>query len=460
MEFGHEASDKTSVVVIGAGIAGLSAAWRLQERGYAVTVLELATQPGGRMAECRAGPILYNTGARLVYPFGRDFNRLIRDLGLERSLVSVRAPAAWCTDDQGDYRLDLTPGPAAVLSSRLHYSERLRLLRYGTALLLRRRALSADDLTTAVDEDAITLAAHVGRSIGKGFLEAYVDPLFRGTRSWNPEEISAAFFVSTLAHLIGERRVLVFRGGMSQLTGHLARLVPIRTNCCVRSVRRRQSGRCEVAYDRDSGTVTLEADVVLIATEGDRVSGLLLDAEREESAFFSKVRYNSLGVVHHAVSGEVEPVVRFFRRGSRSRLSTYQQLPAAPAAGRQMAQLYCQLSPEAAAQAVAAGMRMMDELLRGTMCALCFQTSIRGPRRISHSGLRKKTACAVSGLCARSATIPRVAGRREAAGLLLRRLSVAGSRDGRCRQCGAEPSIATHYRADRRRCSGESGARL
>lgn len=356
MQWGHDITDKTSVIVVGAGIAGLSAAWRLQERGFAVTVLEMEAQPGGRMAERRVGSILYNTGARLVYPFGQDFNALIRDVGLEQALVPAHGLAAWCADDRGDYCLRLLPGPAGALASRLPWNERLRLLGYGSALLARRRTLSPDDLTSALAEDDVTLATHIARSVGRRFLDAYVDPLFRGTRSWNAEEISAAFFVSTLAHLIGERRVFGFRGGMGQVTGHLARLVSVRLNCCVRSVRRLHSGRCEVVYDGDAGPVTAESDVVLFATEGDRVGGLLRDAEPEESAFFSKVRYNRLGIVHHAVTGEVEPVVRFFRRDSGSRLSTYQQLPAMPAAGRQHAQLYCQLTPEAVDDAVAAGM--------------------------------------------------------------------------------------------------------
>ena len=40
-----------SAVVVGGGIAGLSAAYELQESGFKVTVLEEKHLPGGRMAE-------------------------------------------------------------------------------------------------------------------------------------------------------------------------------------------------------------------------------------------------------------------------------------------------------------------------------------------------------------------------------------------------------------------------
>lgn len=352
------------MIVVGAGIAGLTAAWRLQQRGFAVTVLEAAGQPGGRMAERQTGPIVYNTGARLVYPFGKDFNALVRDAGMAQDVIELHSPVARCSDDSGDYRLELMPGPGSVLTDRLPWRERVRLVRYACALLARRRRLCPDDLTSALQDDEITLAVHVGQRIGPHFLHRFIEPLFRGTRSWNPEEISAAFFVSTLPHLLGERRVLSFRGGMGRVTAQLAASVPVRLNCEVGAVRRLETGGCEVACREEGRTVTLHADLVLMATEGDRVGALLCDPLPQEREFFSSVRYNSLAVVHYAVSGTVVPGVRFFRRDASGPLATYQQLAAAPQAGRSLAQLYCQLTPEAATEAAAADTRELDAFVR------------------------------------------------------------------------------------------------
>lgn len=82
--------DGSHVVVIGAGIAGLTAAYRLRQTGLRVTVLEAADTVGGRMGDRRVGDIVFNSGARLIYPFGRAFNRLVADLALGDALIPLR----------------------------------------------------------------------------------------------------------------------------------------------------------------------------------------------------------------------------------------------------------------------------------------------------------------------------------------------------------------------------------
>lgn len=52
------------VVVIGAGIGGLSAAIALAARGLRVTLYEQLDRPGGKMGEVRAGGFRWDTGLR------------------------------------------------------------------------------------------------------------------------------------------------------------------------------------------------------------------------------------------------------------------------------------------------------------------------------------------------------------------------------------------------------------
>ena len=63
----------TKVVVLGAGVAGLSAAYELGKAGYHVTVLEARDRVGGRNWTIRRGTALDMTdGSRQVCEFDRD----------------------------------------------------------------------------------------------------------------------------------------------------------------------------------------------------------------------------------------------------------------------------------------------------------------------------------------------------------------------------------------------------
>lgn len=68
------------VIVIGAGIGGLSAAIRLAARGYRVTVVEKLDRPGGKMGELRAGGFRWDTGPSVI-TMRHVYERLFADAG-------------------------------------------------------------------------------------------------------------------------------------------------------------------------------------------------------------------------------------------------------------------------------------------------------------------------------------------------------------------------------------------
>ena len=76
------------VVVVGAGIAGLTAGYDLKKAGYEVTVLEAKDIPGGRMAEKMEGSFMKYTGATGLFRFYEDM------WGRHRRARSWRAPHA------------------------------------------------------------------------------------------------------------------------------------------------------------------------------------------------------------------------------------------------------------------------------------------------------------------------------------------------------------------------------
>ena len=76
---GHGEADPAAlapkVLVVGAGLSGLTAAALLAKRGLDVTVIEQQDRPGGAASAFRRGDITYDTGAAMLFGFGeRGFN--------------------------------------------------------------------------------------------------------------------------------------------------------------------------------------------------------------------------------------------------------------------------------------------------------------------------------------------------------------------------------------------------
>src|SRR5262245_60800997 len=97
-------SDET-IVVVGAGLAGLATAAFLARAGAPVTLLERTAEPGGRAQTTSAGPYRMNLGPHALYR-GSAGARVLADLGVAyrggtRS-AATRSTAARCTFFRAD----------------------------------------------------------------------------------------------------------------------------------------------------------------------------------------------------------------------------------------------------------------------------------------------------------------------------------------------------------------------
>ena len=76
------------VAIIGGGIAGLTAALRLLERGYAVTLYEKDTVLGGQISSehNKASKLYHDVYTHLFCDWYGNFWRLTADLGIDREI--------------------------------------------------------------------------------------------------------------------------------------------------------------------------------------------------------------------------------------------------------------------------------------------------------------------------------------------------------------------------------------
>src|SRR3989449_3916 len=87
----------TTVAIVGAGIAGLAAAWELQRAGVAVTLLESERRAGGMIVTERRDGFIVEGGPDGFLAAEPDLPALARELGIADRLVDqlARGAAVW-----------------------------------------------------------------------------------------------------------------------------------------------------------------------------------------------------------------------------------------------------------------------------------------------------------------------------------------------------------------------------
>ncbi len=111
-----------SAIVIGGGIAGLTAAWKLAERGVEVTLLEAETEPGGMARAFDVGGHTVEHGSHAFFGYYRTVTGLLDELRADatigRGMPELDTIPGWTIVDAYGRRalLRQTPGLPRVVS--------------------------------------------------------------------------------------------------------------------------------------------------------------------------------------------------------------------------------------------------------------------------------------------------------------------------------------------------------
>jgi protoporphyrinogen oxidase len=191
--------NERSVVVIGAGIAGLTAAHRLQQAGARVTVLERGAGVGGRVQTERAGGYLVDTGPDALTASYKHYLAVVRELGLESELTTpsqvvglVRDGRIVDVDPARPWQLPTSP----ILSLRA----KLRLTRGLLGLRRALKGIDAYDLASSaeLDDPATTAREYALRHFGREAPERLIDPVIRFQHNKAPDRAPAGHSLITI----------------------------------------------------------------------------------------------------------------------------------------------------------------------------------------------------------------------------------------------------------------------
>ena len=170
-------------IVIGAGIAGLTAAFRLKEAGFDVTVLEADDHVGGRMATIERDGFLLDTAAAILPTTYTQMVKLIADAGLSGETVPT-SDLVGIVREGTTHRIRGGRAVADALATRLlSVREKLPLTKLLVDLVRAGDRLDWYDLGRAADLDTETARQYADRRLSTEILEWIIDPAL-GACSW------------------------------------------------------------------------------------------------------------------------------------------------------------------------------------------------------------------------------------------------------------------------------------
>ena len=266
------------IVVIGAGISGLTTAYLLFKEGYDVIVLEQKDTVGGSIETVMENGFLFDRGPNSGLETTPLIRQLVEELKLENQFVYANR--------EGNKRYILRNGelhalpmsPPAFIKSKL-FSGKAKL-----------RLLAEPFIGRSKDGYYQSIAEFVTRRLGKEFLDYAINPFVAGVYAGRPEELSvkSAFpklyaleedygglIIGTIRSIRKRKKsketskqsakMFSFKDGMKELPEAITRKLGNRVNTGVEvfSVRKTSEGNYGVTYREGEQTLTLLADVVL-----------------------------------------------------------------------------------------------------------------------------------------------------------------------------------------------------
>ena len=166
------------IVVIGAGISGLTTAYLLHKKGFDVVVLEKKKEAGGSMESVREEGCLFDRGPNSALETTPLIAQLVEELNIKDQLLyaSKEANKRYILRNNNLYPLPMSP--MAFIKTKL----------FSTGAKL--RLFAEPFIGRSKDGYYQSIAEFVERRLGREFLDYAINPFVAGVYAGNPEELS------------------------------------------------------------------------------------------------------------------------------------------------------------------------------------------------------------------------------------------------------------------------------
>ena len=297
-------AESCDVAVIGGGISGLVAGFRLARAGAGVQVLESSDRIGGAIHSLSREEGLLELGPFSVMVRSPEFRDLLDELDLKPVTIDAGRSRKRYIQLNGDLRLLPGSVPGLLGSNLLSLRGRFDLLRSVISNRMRGEAIPSNLHEFGTRRFGAEFANHV---VGPGTMGIFgAEARELETEACLPEVHRTDGISRTTIGLVRSlrktaasgppRRLMSLEGGLSSLTDRLASQLAgsVRTATRVTRIIRRVSG-FEIHH---SGGRPLQAGSVILTTGPEATAELVADMHPQASEVIRQIKAAGLGVVH------------------------------------------------------------------------------------------------------------------------------------------------------------------
>ena len=285
-------SASKNAVVVGSGIAGMTAAYRLKQAGFGVTVLEAGDQVGGRMSCRRIEGFTFNRASTALGGGYEFLSELITEVGLEDQLNYRDIKIGTFRDGKvypirtNHMMLD------SFLSGSLSWRSKFLMSRVLADTKKAEKYLDFSDLGKAAPIDTESVKDYALRRLNQELLDYVADPAMAAVLGTTPERASVVDLLFSVSHFIG-RGIFGFAGGIDFLVDALAKHVSVELNSQVTNVEETPSGVC-VRWDREGAHEQMDCDACVIATSAHQVPKIYPTMPTKQADILNGYEYTSI----------------------------------------------------------------------------------------------------------------------------------------------------------------------